>query len=87
MYMYRGTWKTIPTKKEFLIGSENSYKKDLIKSSYMESSFCNQGTDNLTLNQKVAHANVTINQPIEKVIHWDFHSFWINEVCCMDDKA
>ena len=74
MYMYHGTWKTIPTKKEFLIGSENSYKKDLIKSSYMESSFCNQGTDNLTLNQKIAHANVAINQPIDKIIHWDFYS-------------
>lgn len=74
MYMYHGTWKIIPIKKEFLIGSKNSYKKDLTKSSYMESSFCNQGTNNLTLNQKLAQANVTINQPIEKITLWDFHS-------------
>ena len=37
------------------------YQKEMTKSSYMESRTLNQQTDNLTLNQKVAHANVAIN--------------------------
>ena len=40
----------------------------------MESRTRNQQTDNLTLNQKVAHENVAINQPIDKIIHWDSYS-------------
>ena len=42
----------------------------------MESPTRNQQTDNLTLNQKVPHANVAINQPIDKIIHWDSYSSW-----------
>ena len=52
------------------------YQKELTKSSYMESRTLNQQTDNLTLNQKVAHANVAINQPIDKIINWDSYSSW-----------
>ena len=55
--------------KRFLIGPETLYQKELTKSSYMESPTRNQQTDNLTLNQKVAHANVAINQPVDKIIH------------------
>ena len=40
----------------------------------MESRTRNQQTDNLTLNQKVAHENVAISQPIDKIIHWDSYS-------------
>ena len=42
----------------------------------MEFSTRNQETDNLTQNQKVAQANVAINQPIDKIIHGDSYSFW-----------
>ena len=42
----------------------------------MESPTRNQQTENLTLNQKVAHANATINQPIDKIVHWDSYSSW-----------
>ena len=42
----------------------------------MESPTRNRQTDNLTLNQKVAHANVAINQPIGKIIHWESYSSW-----------
>ena len=62
--------------KRFLIGPETLDQKELTKSSYMESPTRNQQTDNLTLNQKVAHANVAINQPVDKIIHWDFYSSW-----------
>ena len=52
------------------------YKKELTKRSYLNSPIRTQQTDNLTLNQRVAHANVAINQPIDKIIHWDSYSFW-----------
>ena len=42
--------------KRFLIDPEILYQKEPTKSSYMESPTRNQQTDNLTLNQNVAHA-------------------------------
>ena len=62
--------------KQFLIGQEILYQKELKKSSYMESPIRNEQTGNVTLNQKVAHANVAINQPIDKINHWDSYSSW-----------
>ena len=40
----------------------------------MESPTCNQQTDNVALNQNAAHANIAINQPIDKIIHRDSYS-------------
>ena len=62
--------------KQFLIGTEILYQKELAKSSYMDFPTRNQQIDNLTLNQRVAHANVAINQPIDKIINWDSYSSW-----------
>ena len=62
--------------KQFLIGPEILYQKELAKSSYMEFPTRNQQIDNLILHQRVAHANVAINQPIDKIINWDSYSSW-----------
>ena len=54
--------------KQFLIGPEILYQKDLAKSSYMEFPTRNQQIENLTLNQRVAHANVAINIPLTRLL-------------------
>ena len=59
----------------FLIDPEILYQKELTWG-YMEPQTRNQQTDNLTLNRELAHVNVTINQPIERITHWDYSSFW-----------